>query len=122
MFSNRPIASSTAKMAVFHVVTTERDTTGIAAPVGGRGPIVRIVPDNVLEVVPRRLTSTFGRNAKRGVLRLQSGDYVRAQFTHEFQKLRGFRFRSSFNVVILNMIAFHPTCVQVCGIRLSVGP
>ena len=76
----------------YHAVARERDPTGMAAPVGGRGPVVRIVPDNVLEVVPRRLTSTFGRNAKRGVLRLQSEDYVRTQFTHEFQKLRGFRF------------------------------
>ena len=74
----------------YHAVARERDPTGIAAPVGGRGPIVRIVPDNVLEIVPRHLTSTFSRNTKRGVLRLQSGDYVSTQFTHEFQKFRGF--------------------------------
>ena len=77
-------------MAAIHVVATERDPPVGAAPVGGRCPIVRIVPDNVLVVVPRHLTSTFGRNAKRGVLRLQSGDYVSTQFTHEFQKFRGF--------------------------------
>ncbi len=71
--------------------------------------------------LPRHLTSTFGSNAKRGVLRLQSGDHVSTQFTHEFQKFRSFRFRSTFNVVILDMVAFHPTCVQVCGIRLPVS-